>query len=268
MVLIFSIEHDHSTNEVIKWLNYYSIPFIRINTLQEFFNKLSKKDFSFNSQLNIRFEDVSNKISCVWYRKNPTNDIPVIKSDYLLNETINTSLYYEYNVLKSIIINELEKKYWLNHPYKSSPNKINVLKTALKLGFKIPSSLITSDKIELINFKQHHKEIITKPLYEVLKIEDQEGNKYMNRTNIVDESFIEDLDKYFPPSLFQKNINKSFEVRTVFLEGICYSMAIFSQADEKTKVDFRHYNTENPNRVTAFQLPSKIEKLINKLMGM
>lgn len=43
-------------------------------------------------------------------------------------------------------------------------------------------------------------------------------------------------------------------------------MAIFSQENEKTKIDFRNYDFKNPNRVSRYQLPLSIEKKLSKLM--
>jgi len=266
MVLIFSFDHDHSTNEVIKWLNFFETPFIRINTFQELPEKISHAQFGVNSNSNFCFQQIKKMVSCVWYRRNPINDVPFIDSDYFLNSTTHTSCYHEMIVIRNLIIDELDDKYWLNHPLNSSLNKISVLNKAQELGLSIPPTILTSNKHLLMEFKQKHIEIITKPLYEVMKLEDKNNNKYMNRTSLVDNNCINNLDDSFFPSLFQKNIEKSFEVRTVFLEGKCYSMAIFSQTNEKTKIDFRHYNTESPNRVTAFNLPKEMEIKIQKLM--
>lgn len=43
------------------------------------------------------------------------------------------------------------------------------------------------------------------------------------------------------------------------MDGVIYSMAIFSQNDEQTQVDFRNYNVKKPNRTIPFKLP-EIEK--------
>jgi D-alanine-D-alanine ligase-like ATP-grasp enzyme len=43
-------------------------------------------------------------------------------------------------------------------------------------------------------------------------------------------------------------------------------MAIFSQNDPKTQIDFRNYNNENPNRNIPFKLPKKIEKKLKKII--
>ncbi len=53
--------------------------------------------------------------------------------------------------------------------------------------------------------------------------------------------------KFFSfPSLVQKKIIKEFEVRSFLLDGEFYSMAIFSQRDKKTAVDYRNYNHSRP----------------------
>jgi D-alanine-D-alanine ligase-like ATP-grasp enzyme len=42
-------------------------------------------------------------------------------------------------------------------------------------------------------------------------------------------------------------------------------MAIFSQNDEQTKIDFRKYNHLKPNRNVPFMLPPEIEKKLIQL---
>lgn len=50
------------------------------------------------------------------------------------------------------------------------------------------------------------------------------------------------------------------------MKGKFYSMAIFSQNDNQTSVDFRNYNYNKPNRKVPFQLPMEIEKKLDILM--
>ena len=71
----------------------------------------------------------------------------------------------------------------------------------------------------------------------------------------------------FSPSLFQGYIEKEYELRIFFLDDSFYSMVIFSQSNEKTKIDFRNYDIEKPNRVCPYSLPKKIERKITKLMN-
>lgn len=44
-------------------------------------------------------------------------------------------------------------------------------------------------------------------------------------------------------------------------------MAIFSQNDDQTKVDFRNYNINKPNRNVPFMLPNELESKIKLLMN-
>ena len=75
--------------------------------------------------------------------------------------------------------------------------------------------------------------------------------KYVGYTSIVDE-----LPKYiigsFAPSLFQSKIEKKYEIRSFYLKGKFYSMAIFSQNDTQTEIDFRRYNDFVPNRTIPY----------------
>src|SRR5690606_10463706 len=64
------------------------------------------------------------------------------------------------------------------------------------------------------------------------------------------------------PSLVMEMIEKKYEIRTFYLNGVFYSMAIFSQSQDQTKVDFRKYAT---NRTTPYKLPNTIEKQLQKV---
>lgn len=67
-------------------------------------------------------------------------------------------------------------------------------------------------------------------------------------------------------SPFSGKIEKEFEVRTFYLNGKCWSMAIFSQNDEQTRVDFRKYNRIKPNKNVPYNLPIDVEEKIHQLM--
>ena len=70
MLLIISSEYDVSTDQVIDWLNYYSIEFTRINKEAESLSininnsETSIKLLTDNRTINF------NSISSFWYRKN------------------------------------------------------------------------------------------------------------------------------------------------------------------------------------------------------
>ena len=63
---------------------------------------------------------------------------------------------------------------------------------------------------------------------------------------------------FFFPTLFQQKIEKDFDIRVFYLDGICYSMAIFN-----SRVDFREDYSNNRN--VPIKLPKHIELKIHKL---
>lgn len=95
----------------------------------------------------------------------------------------------------------------------------------------------------------------------------QIGNDfYCNYTETVSDEFIDTLNDDFFPSLIQQQLDKAYELRIFYLHGNYYSMAIFSQSDQQTCVDFRKYNDKKPNRTVPFCLPSCIEEKIKCFM--
>ena len=67
------------------------------------------------------------------------------------------------------------------------------------------------------------------------------------------------------PSLIMEKIEKKYEIRSFYLDGRFYSMAIFSQNNKQTEVDFRKYCADRPNKVEPFKLPCDIEEKLERL---
>jgi ATP-GRASP peptide maturase of grasp-with-spasm system len=258
MILILSSPYDHSTNEVIKWLNYYNANYIRINHL----NELNSFTYS-NSKIKKAkiFEIDIQNISSVWFRRTPEYLTENFRNKKL-SEEINKILISEYHVIYSYIIGVLRDRFWLSHPSNSSLNKLTVLDLAKKCGLKIPETYIFNNKKDLADILKKHS-VITKPIYEVARL--QNGNK-IDTTRTVEIKTCEDISDTFFISKFQKKIEKKYEIRSVFLLGKFYTMSIHSQENQKTQTDFRNYDFKFPNRFCPIKLPQHIEKSITNLM--
>lgn len=74
--------------------------------------------------------------------------------------------------------------------------------------------------------------------------------------------------KEFSPSLLQEYIDKDYEVRSFYLKGAIYSMAILSQANSNTAIDFRKYDVVRPNRYVPYKLPDVLEKKMKTIMDL
>ena len=209
-------------------------------------------------------------IKAVWFRRRVDDTSFLFYENLRLDTNAKHSLLShlktEFVRFYSLLPVLLKEAHWLCHPDKSFLNKLQVLIMAKRYGLTIPETIVTNflNKNELEN-KSKNAKYITKPLSETTVIT-EENLRYSMLTQELELSGLS-TDTIIFPSLIQKCIEKEFEIRTFFLSGKCYSMAIFSQESEKTKTDYRNYDDENENRCVPYKLPSAIEKKIRKLMG-
>lgn len=265
MILILSTPTDYDTNCVIDWLNYERIPFFRLNdedlmqgiTTFNYVPDNISSSYIEQSSKKIFFKDVR----VVWFRK--FGFLKDYENKIGSNNDLISYLYSEFRVLRTIILSLLKNKKWL-YDQNLMISKLEILNKATKAGLIIPNTLLTTSKEELSAFfKINDKSIITKSIGEAKYIEYQK-NGFMFHTHIINN--IDKFNDKFSPSLFQEYIDKDVEIRTFYLNGNCYSMAIFSQSNPKTKVDFRSYDREKPNRFVPFKLPKSIEDKIHTFM--
>lgn len=269
MILIISNQNDITTNVVIDWLLYYNQSFLRLcsDNMLEFTN-ISIGDYI--NEISFYVKGKPYKLSdfkAIWYRRGwiIPNQYIFDKENNVLNKEINKQLYTEISTLNDYFISSLEK-ISINSPNDLSLNKLKALKEASKIGIKTPNTLISSQKKDLINFKKQYNNIITKNYSQGVFI-NYNNNNLIGFTSIVTDKMIKSLPSKIFPTMFQEMIDKEFELRVFFIEGEFYSSAIFSQNDEKTKIDFRNYNNSKPNRTPPYTLPIFMKKKLKLLMN-
>lgn len=144
-------------------------------------------------------------------------------------------------------------------------NKLEVLLLAKKIGLKIPETIITTKKQDVLNFIEQYDIIISKSISDFPTIKTDEGFIH-SYTSTFQRSEIINLSESFFPTLFQELICKKFDVRIVYFNKQFFSGIILSQKDKKTKIDFRRYNLSNPNRINPIELPIYIKQKLISLM--
>lgn len=149
--------------------------------------------------------------------------------------------------------------------HQGNANKLISLRVAESVGLCIPSTYVSSDKSEILNFHSKNHNVITKFIQDVIFLNPQ-GMLLRSTTERVSKADITKMDNIFSPSLIQTEIKKKYEIRVFYLQGECYAMAIFSQQDKQTRVDYRNYNHQCPNRMVPYILPRAIELKINRFM--
>lgn len=266
MILILSKPGDRDTDDVIEWLNFLNSPVIRIND-EELMQGKSFFSYDINFIENSYFENSIQRvylkdISVVWCRKFG------FLQDYerKLNSVrdLTDFLYNEFKALRDLILHLLDDKKWLfkRNLWKS---KLEILNEAKLAGLNIPKTIITTERNNLKSFlEENNNFIITKPIAEAVHIKLTNSSSIALSTKKIDT--VKNLNKNFSPSLFQEYIEKEIELRVFYIMGKCYSMAIFSQSNPQTQIDFRAYDWDNPNRFIPYQLPEHIEAKIDMLM--
>lgn len=248
MIYLISEINDVSTNKVAEWLDYYKVQFKRINTSKDIFEMSIKIDINtnnFNLGKNI-----------FWIRRGYFS---------FINKSLTSDIYYEYLKSEYLSINHFIEHFSKNvvgsYFKELNNNKIENLMFAKQSGLKIPKTIITNKKEDLFNYFNNNEKLITKSISKPPYMEKNGTVYFGGGTQLVD---LNKIPNNFSMSLIQQYVDKLFEIRVFFIKDLFFSMAIFSQNDEKTKVDFRNYNHANPNRVVPFNLPKSILKKLKK----
>lgn len=274
-ILILSEESDGTTDRVISWIKYFGVDYLRLNNTSELkFRGLCLSDCFDDVELEYNGNVFAlSEFSSYWYRRGrlnlkfPEPEPPLENTalDFAVKET----LVNEYDYLTNYIYAYFEKrnKRSIGSIYDNKTNKITNLKIARKVGLRIPATTIVSNKSQIIEFIKVYKKVIIKPIYQRgFYYEDSE----VRTTGLSALIELEDVSKFstnFPPCLLQEYIEKDVELRIFYLNGECFASAIFSQLDEKTKIDFRNYNWAKPNRTPPFKLPIEVANMISDFMS-
>lgn len=270
IILILSEKKDASTWEVTNWLKKLNVNYLVITDEDIITDLTIRPDCSFHFFCK-GIAISSDKIVSYWFRRGELN----ISSGNILdvtnknNQTLNQHFHREKESLTSFLhfcLRRIPNN--LANSFNATLNKMYVLHLAEKYGLLIPDSLITTSKKELSKFKSKNERIITKAISETffLKIE-EDSNMGMLYTEEIEDESIEKIPSSFFISKFQGLVDKKCELRIFFLRGEFYSMAIFSQLNQQTKIDFRQYDKINPNRRIPFKLPNDICAKLTKLMS-
>ncbi len=274
MILILSEANDDSTTQVIDWIDFLGEKFLRINSSDEVrLNSLAVGNTNFASLEILDTIYSTQQIDAYWYRRGELNlSIEATIDNEIRSEIkriISRHLVAEIDTLKNTLYKIFEAKRSIGSFDNSYLEKLTVLMMAKEVGLIIPDSKVVSSDLEAIDILEHQS-VITKSLSDSPMMNgERDSTVYMLYTAEITSIDLKEKDDCRFPSLLQEKLNKEFEVRIFYLHGDLYSMAIFSQFDPKTKVDFRDYNDQKPNRTVPFDVPkniaNKLKKLMNKL---
>ena len=274
MIALFSTAVDQSTTDVLRWIRRLSpgTAVIRVNSDEP--DRVTSLSIT-NSEFRFVIDGTnlsSRDLTTVWYRKGrdwlcnvflPV-DAPVAPR---VRQYLAAKIRAEERRLTEFAHAKIAERAWsLGDHEQGDLNKLMVLDLAATCGLDVPRLLISNSKQEIRAIVED-TEAVTKALSDGLYLFDHEiaTRGYYSYTEELKREQLDALPPRISPSLTQVRIPKVLEIRVFFLNGRFYPMAIFSQADDRTRIDFRRYNETRPNRSVPYRLPGDVEARLLRL---
>ena len=278
MILILSQSSlETTTEEVMDWIAALGGRCVRLNG-DDLEGRCELRCEIVDGRLSLRFASSGvelplAEVGAVWFRRwlferrHETVDLlaQAQADNHTLHHQLRRHLTLESRRLSDFVFASFEHLPWLSHPRRSSLNKLDVLRRAAREGIATPATLVTTEREALRRFCAEHGAVITKPIGEVDAFIEGEISHFLFTTPL-GPAEIDALPERFAPSLFQERIDKAYELRVFYLDGEFHAMAIFSQNDPQTRVDFRQYNRERPNRNVPYRLAPELAERLRRLL--
>lgn len=204
------------------------------------------------------------EIEAVWYRK-----LWGIKTPAELSGEYVTIFNQEYYSMRDIFFNALSSIPWMNPietDHQIGNDKLYQLSVAEACGMLIPETIFTNDQERVTSFFHHEcsGQMIAK-LHGSLSRSMKGDQPFLPTTRIKEED-LNDLDSLvYCPMIFQRMIEKSYELRVIYVDGHFFTGKINAQASEKGSVDWRAAHDIFP-AWESYQLPASIETKLTMMM--
>lgn len=262
-VLIVSESDDTPTNSICSWLNYYKVPYERLN--DEVGNRSIKQIVIQNNNSKIVISH-GNKLynlldyKLIWFRRGHLK-FPFYFSkedikDSKMSEIILKQLVSEKTSVENFIEDSIKDKS-INLPSKYNCDKLTAMRIAKDCGFIIPDSIFFNGTVFLNNKKRY---FIKPNAINLNSYSEELLNIYSPHKVVKNKSEINSK-----LTLIQNYIDKKFELRVFYFCEYIYTVAIMSQSSKSTKHDSR--NIENKNiRYIPFKLDKSIKERIKNFM--
>lgn len=208
---------------------------------------------------------VENDYDVVWWRRARKPFLPKDRThpdDYkfVLRENV---LFYE-----SITDNMAPDAWWINTKDAAikANSKLLQLKVAIQCGMKIPTTLCSNDPKDIRHFLLKHEDegVIYKPLCSNAWIEDAQIKiSYTSKISFLGLPNNNILQ--ISPGIFQKEINKKYELRVTCFGDYILAVKLNSQSHLEGKVDWRAI-PDGKMTIETYKLPDDLENKIQHFM--
>jgi glutathione synthase/RimK-type ligase-like ATP-grasp enzyme len=264
-VVIFSIKYDQHADRIESYIKKNATP-IRLNLDEVHAWKL----FSSENRVFIKTKEQTidmKDICSVFVRRIPSFDAFLKAVPTELEAYADFIAKQEFQLFTDCLAILDENLFFMN-PMKSARNLGKAVQQhiASRAGLLTPETYIGSDTNIAYSFikklRLAGKRVSTKPISNAkVEIDGVQSIRFTELLEREDEGHLDTLSSC--PVIFQEYIEKKYEIRGTFVHGTILASSIHSQeADNRTAIDWRHYNlAQTPHY--EIQLPHHIEdKLI------
>jgi len=262
-VLIVTNDHDEHADAVILELNKRNVPVFRFHP-EDFPHACSvsieTRDGRIEGELGnaehrVRFDD----ICAAWYRRSRNLYMGGIsRTSDRLDDYVKTQ-----STATVVAVCAGLQTLWVSHPFKLRRAEVKALQLveASRAGLETPHTLISNDPARAASFvgALNDTECAIKPLVAV-GVTDEHGYRLPLTTLLPPGHSLASVA--LAPTMLQPYVDKAFELRCVVIGQKIFCAKMDSQADEKSRVDWRGGDPAHE----IFQLPAQVERSIHRLM--
>jgi hypothetical protein len=264
-VLIITNDHDEHADAVIRELDKRCVPVFRLHPEElphacsvsiEIQDGHIEGEIR-NADQRVAFDD----ICAAWYRR--ARNLFDGRRLSLTSEKLENYVRAQSNATLVALCEALQTL-WVGHPHKLRRAEVKALQlaNASKAGLKTPRTLVSNDPAHVSTFVDAlgATDCAVKPLI-ALGVTDEHGYRLPLTTTLPAGHSLESVA--LAPTIFQPYVEKAFELRCVVIGDRIFCAKLDSQADEKTRIDWRAGEPDHE----VFALPAHVEASIRRLMA-
>ena len=257
MFLVVTNESDVTSDYIILELRDRGHPFFRLNT-----ERLSRGQFSSRytdgtkvALLRLRDTIVDlAQVRCGYFRRPAAPLVP----EYVVGPAEREYCAAEWQALLRSLYGMVGDR-WLNRPsaIANAEDKPLQISHAQRIGFRVPSTLISNDPSAITEFVEQGP-TIAKTLRASL-IGEGASERVIFTNRIASTSGTDPRAFEAAPAIYQREIDKAFDVRVSVVGSRCFTALIASQEFVETEVDWRRGSDPRVKHI-AHELPKDVER--------
>jgi hypothetical protein len=219
------------------------------------FPSVDKYSFNFDGAGNFRnsiTEAITDDVS-IWIHRGlapvPSAEVHPADAEFVVQES---------RLMLHGMLNEIAKNAFCVNPPQAVSNlysKINELTLAVKCQLNIPPTLFSNDPSAIRKFFDRHEDIVMKHSNQTLWQSADGSLSFPYTAKVTSEHLVNDQQLRACPTIFQKLIEKAFELRIVFIGETIFAVKIDSQKSQKSLDWRKDYDSLPP--CSPFNLPER-----------